>query len=310
MEYQIIDISEFDIEEFEQLGTKSKFWYRDAEGNSYLFKSIKTQNKFQEDVYRYGEDWAEKIACELAHFLGIPHAHYELAVYKGVNGVITPNFILGRGERLSTGNELIEKVNNSLSIENDNIQRITRVFTIMERIIKRKPIGFKGLSRIKSASDFFVGYMMLDTLISNQDRHTENWGMIETSKASTHLAPSFDHAASLGRNENDEARLARLQTKDRGQTVQSYVLKAKSHFYNTSSKRLKILQAFENSAKINPIAALAWLEKLESLEDKVIAEIIDRVPTSRMSCISKKFAYEMIICNKKNLLDIKKDILT
>ncbi|MEZ2577975.1 HipA domain-containing protein [Buttiauxella ferragutiae] len=310
MEYNIIDISEFEIEEFEQLGTKSKFWYEDNNGDSYLFKSIKTQNKAMEDVFRYGEDWAEKIASELAELLGIPHAKYELATYNGMDGVISPNFILGKGERLSTGNELIERMNATSSTENDSIQRITRVFTIMERIIKRKPIGFKELDKIKTASDFFVGYLMLDSLISNQDRHVENWGMIETDKATTHLAPSFDHAASLGRNESDEKRRIRLDTNDIGRSVETYVLKAKSHFYNTSNSRLKILQAFENSARINPSAAMAWLERLSDLEDSMIYQVISRVPEERMSFTAKQFAYEIIRCNKNNLLKLKKEINT
>lgn len=40
MTYDIFDISYVDIDQHEQLGTKSKFWYEDN-GSAFLFKSIK-----------------------------------------------------------------------------------------------------------------------------------------------------------------------------------------------------------------------------------------------------------------------------
>lgn len=249
-------------------------------------------------IYRYGEDWAEKIACEIASVLQIPHVHYELALYRGQFGVISKNFILGKGERLSTGNELIERVNTYLPVESGQQQRITRVFLVMDKIIKKKPLGFDAINNIKSASDFFVGYLLLDALISNQDRHVENWGMIETIKGTTHLAPSFDHAASMGRNESDDNREKRLLTKDKGLSIENYVLKAKSHFYDVDNKRLKVLQAFEHS----PTAAKDWLLKLEEVSDTMIREIIDKVPSERMNSLAKEFSYRLIICNKRNLL--------
>lgn len=303
MSYEIIDISDVDIDQHEQLGTKSKFWY-EHNGNTYLFKSTKTSDKYGNVIIRHGEDWAEKIACEIAEALKIPHVHYELALYRGDLGVISRNFIVGNGDRLSTGNELIDRVNTSTPIESDQFQRIARVFLVMEKIIKKKPLGFDALTSIKDASDFFVGYLLLDALISNQDRHVENWGMIETFKGTTHLAPSFDHAASLGRNESDENRQRRLVTRDRGQSVEHYVSKAKSHFYDSDNNRLKVLQAFEHSAIINPLAADSWLLILEGLGDNMIENIIEQVPSERMTDLAKEFSFKLIICNKRNLLDL------
>ncbi len=47
---------------------------------------------------------------------------------------------------------------------------------------------------IHSALDVFVGYLMLDAWIANQDRHHENWGAISLNDG-LHLAPTFDHGA-------------------------------------------------------------------------------------------------------------------
>jgi hypothetical protein len=61
----------------EQLGTKPKFWFSDEGSNRYLFKLNRSEG---EDAT--GEDWSEKVVSELCEFLGLPHAHYEFAMWK------------------------------------------------------------------------------------------------------------------------------------------------------------------------------------------------------------------------------------
>jgi hypothetical protein len=74
-------------EDIEYLGTKRKFWFR-RDGGRYLFKAEERGT---------GEDWAEKIVCELAGLLGLTHVSYELAqAYEGAQsiqpGVICASF--------------------------------------------------------------------------------------------------------------------------------------------------------------------------------------------------------------------------
>jgi hypothetical protein len=302
-EYEILDISEFDWEDFEQLGTKPKFWYVD-QNIEYLFKSTKARNS-----ERLGEDWAEKIACELAEILGLPHAHYELAVHNGVRGVVTKNFVnknfLNRSESLTPGNELLQEYIVKLEDKNPNIQYVEYVHKVMEQKIVGKPLGFPSFLNIKTASEFFVGYLMFDALISNQDRHNENWGMITTSKGDKHLAPSYDHGASLARNESDETRKIRLESKDKGQQVSIYVKKAKSQFQHIeSNKRLKLLEAFRLYGLMEKKAALAWLDRLKELNERDMWNIINKVPSNLMSDIAKMFTYQLLICNRSNLLEM------
>lgn len=306
-EYLIQDISDFDSDTLEQLGTKSKFWYVNSD-IEYLFKSV-TSNTGE----RLGEDWAEKIACELAELLGLPHAHYELAVHNGIRGVITRNFInknsIQRSESLTAGNELLQEHISQLDVENPNIQFVAHVHEVMKNKIKGKPLGFPSLLNIKTASDFFVGYLMFDVLISNQDRHNENWGMIITSKGDTHLAPSYDHGASLARNESDETRKLRLESKDKGQQVANYVKKAKSQFQDPlTKKRLKLLEAFRQYALIEQSAAIAWLERLKGIEAFQIQEIISKVPSLLMSDMAKEFTLRLVISNRDNLLEMYNEL--
>ena len=58
--------------------------------------------------------------------------------------------------------------------------------------------------------DMFVGYLMLDALIGNTDRHHENWGIMTGRGRPQVLAPTYDHASSLGRELSDQKRQARM----------------------------------------------------------------------------------------------------
>lgn len=303
--YKVHDISLEEEDSYEQLGTKSKFWYFERDTNeSILFKSTKTK-----EGARLGEDWSEKVACELAELIDLPHAHYELAIYNSERGVISPNFINGKDQQLLAGNLLLR---NYLDVKdvNPNIQYIDHVHNIMINMIKLKPIGSKILSNIESASEFFVGYLMFDVLISNQDRHNENWGMI-TSITGNHLAPSYDHGASLARNESDEERNNRLETRDNGRKIPVYVKRALSQFHNPlNNKRLKLLDAFQLYGLKEKDAALAWLNLLEEkVTDDSVGLIIQKVPPTLMSEIARKFTVQLILCNRDNLLELRNKFL-
>jgi hypothetical protein len=85
--FDVYRIDRLAAEDVEYLGTKRKFWFR-RNGERCLFKAEERGT---------GEDWAEKIACELASKLGLPHVTYELAeeyevAERGQPGVICANF--------------------------------------------------------------------------------------------------------------------------------------------------------------------------------------------------------------------------
>lgn len=305
-EFEIFDISDADPSNFEPMGTKSKFWFKDSDGNRKLFKSTMVLDKQGNTVERMGEDWSEKIVCEIAKLLEIPYANYELGVFKDEKGVIADNFV-DENDEMVHGNQIIAHIlkiaGHKIGTARNSNHHLSRVSVALERIVENKPKGWDSLPGIKTAPDFFCGYVMLDALVSNQDRHDENWGMIISSDGRRFLAPSYDHAASLGRNESDEVREKRLHTKDSGQSVERYVQKAKSQFIDLETKkRLKTMQAFTLYGAFFPVAALAWLDRLRVVPKEAFRGIIDRVPASRMSEISKEFAYRIILANREELL--------
>ncbi|MGI9305076.1 MAG: phosphatidylinositol kinase, partial [Gammaproteobacteria bacterium] len=157
---------------------------------------------------------------------------------------------------------------------------------------------------IADAAGVFVGYLMLDALVSNQDRHHANWGLVLLPEKGAFLAPSFDHASSLGRNETDSARADRLTTKDRGRSVEAYVARARSAFYATDSSTtpLTTLDALREATKIRPEAADYWLRQLADIENVSYRDIFAEVPGAEISEPAGDFAARMIEINANRIL--------
>ncbi len=283
----------------EQLGTKPKFWFGNKPS---LFKEIREGT---------GEDWSEKVACELAELLGIPHAEYDLALWKGRRGVVSNSF-LPSGGRLIHGNELLAKIVPQYPATKffQVRQHSLRVVTTLVHASK-PPIGFALLPDIQTAVDVFIGYLMLDAWIGNQDRHHENWGLVLSKDGSVHLAPSYDHASCLGRIETDIEKYERLTTKDKNRTVDYYIGKASSAFYAspTSKKPLSTLDAFRSAARSRPVAGLTWLKRLETVLPDQTEQILRLVPPERISEVAVHFAQRMLELNRLRLLDCVKGLL-
>ena len=99
--FPIRKVDQLQAEDIEYLGTKRKFWFTSS-GQRYLFKAEERGT---------GEDWAEKVVCELARRLGLSHVEYDLAhEYEGQTpiqpGVICPSFA-PRPLSLVLGNQLL-----------------------------------------------------------------------------------------------------------------------------------------------------------------------------------------------------------
>lgn len=297
MTYPIIELASDARIQLEQLGTKTKFWYRDQNEQNMLFKEGRPGT---------GENWAEKVCCEICRLVGLPHAEYDLAVWREKKGVVTPSFA-PEDARLILGNELLAKIINDYE-EGTRFQVCQHTVQIVMEVASNSfvglPLGWLTPVVIQDAASVFVGYLMLDALVSNQDRHHENWGVILLPGQSVSLAPTFDHASSLGRNESDQTRAERLKTRDRGRSVEAYVERAKSAFFATptSSKPLKTLEAFREAAKIQPAAADYWLKKLAKINHEDYKHILAKVPDTEISASARDFACKMLEINTDRIL--------
>jgi hypothetical protein len=303
--YPIVEVAANAPEADEDLGTKDKFWF---EGERKLFKAARRNT---------GEDWSEKTASEIAKLFGLPHAHYDLAQWNDENGpvrgVVTPN-ICPEGASLIHGNELLRDIDpdygSGQSKFHNPTYTLNRVLESIHNSGAGLPPDWAKPPVIGDACDLFLGYLLLDALIGNTDRHHQNWGLIRMNDATLCLAPTFDHASSLGRELLDEEKSARLQTRDRGYSVRAYTEKAKSAFYlnETDKAHLSSMDAFLHAGRPRRGAALHWITTLESLGQDQIAILIDEVPPERMSPVSADFTRLFLKINRDRLIESKNQL--
>ena len=148
-----------------------------------------------------------------------------------------------------------------------------------------------------------ASYSILDGLIGNTDRHHENW-MIKQDfsggEVRLSLAPSYDHATSLGRELSDEQR-QRILASD---GVLRYLQRGRGGVFDVSG-----LERAPAPLKIAQLIRRRWpdyvrgtLERIELAQDSEFRNIIERVPGQFMSELAKKFAYQAIATSKAELM--------
>ncbi|HET7291523.1 MAG TPA: hypothetical protein VFM88_03770 [Vicinamibacteria bacterium] len=286
----------------EAMGTKPKFWFSRDEA-MWLFKATRPGQ---------GENWAEVVAAGLAQMLGLPHAHYELARWRDSTGIVTPRFTPD-GFDLVHGNELLAERDPNYPRAGARYVR-TREHTIdtVRAVIADQrvglPIGWAPPASIETAADVFGGYLLLDAWIANTDRHHENWGLVvNIGRDERHLAPTFDHASSLGAHEPDNQRAKRLESPDPAFRVEGYVQRprVRSALYGAAgdARPLGLIEAFKAwaaHARCN-----AWLERLASVRENAVSELLDRLPSLDVSGPARAFAQAILAVNRRRILEAR-----
>ena len=304
-DYPIIDVTGWVVDRVEQMGSKTKVWLFDPSDRRWLFKQNRPGT---------GEDWSEKLGAEFAEALGLPHAAVELASLCGASGVISLDFISNRRTaQLVHGNELIvELIDAKYPAKGKKYgvsqHTVSRVLDVLDRPLIQLPSGVTLPPAISRPPELFVGYLLLDALIGNTDRHHENWGVIDlrptpAAPLRAELAPTFDHASCLGRELTDDRRSEALTTRDKNRTVNRYVEKMRSAFYKDAADAspLHPLQAFRLAAERFPTVTIAWFNRLNGITSDDMRSVIARVPLARMSDASRGFCIEVLELTKKSL---------
>lgn len=307
--FPVVTVESEEFQFFEQLGTKGKFWF---DNSKYLFKAGRQGT---------GENWAEAVAAKLAAALGLPHATYELAetsiALAGwdpspdglTRGVVTPNFT-PEGGRLILGNELIVSVSTSATSRAQHRRAqhtVQRLAALLDSAPVSVPADWEQPAQIETAGGVMAGYLLLDVLIGNQDRHEENWGFLVRPRPESillELAPTFDHASSLGRNETDERRAEKLRHNEPAHGMQGYAARALSQFYDRNVRRVSTLDAFRELAAHWPAEAKFWIAQLSRINELSFRLLMNEVPPDWISDVARDFATELLLENRRRLLQL------
>lgn len=299
-----IDVSSWVVVADETAGAEVKLWLEDPQGRTWLYKPVVIKNG-----HRQGEDWSELVASSVANQLRIPCASTALAVLDGVDGSISldlrprqselvpgwiwmlvehgvPDYIPGRDPRCPRW-----RPGHSLA----NIQQV------LEGVLPPPgctlPNGF-------TAFDVFAGYLVLDALIANRDRHDENWSVLRpaVSNEPAKLCGSYDHASSLGFNLTDRERLDRLAGGRGG--VLTWVAKGTAwRFEHDPAVGPSTLVALAGQAvgTASVVANTYWREAVTSVRLDEAADLIEDVP--EVSEPTRTFTRTVLSTNLKRMRD-------
>jgi hypothetical protein len=219
--FPILEVTSAVRSDVEQLGSKPKFWFK-HQGENWLFKEARKNT---------GEDWSEKIASEIAALLGLSTHRAELAVWEGKRGCAVKSFITSNQSVLVHGNELLGGLITGYDKEKERGQAdhtFDNIVTVLEKL-------FPSEKARRAAASRMVGYLVFDALVGNTDRHHQNWGVLlerreqpgQQAAFFLQLAPTFDHASSLGRELTDETRERHLFEG----TIERYIRKGKGGIF-------------------------------------------------------------------------------
>lgn len=236
-----------------EVGRKQKNWLENN-GKEYLFKT---------GASNY-EIFAEVISAELAHQCNLSTADYDVAVYNGHIGVVTPSF-LKPGDIILSGEDLFKyaklfspesKFNNSI----DNIVDMLKLCTSRDYDIEKIK---EELTKI----------WLFDGLICESDRNFSNWSIIINGNE-IRVAPIYD-CSTMCRMNNDINSLVR-NVRDEHDIISmvssiKFQLKRKQE-----DKDDDFLDAFQCFCKEEPLMAKQFINSLDMIDVNRAIETIEK----------------------------------
>jgi hypothetical protein len=232
--------------------------------------------------------------------LEILHGRVELAIFENVQGSATESF--AREGELFHGNQVLAgKV-----LGYDPAKRFRQSSHTLANIFSALEQVFRAPEGVRAAKEQIAQYLVLDALIANTDRHHENWGILRKRTVdgwTDIVAPSFDHASSLGRELVDESTgkcRHRILAENR---IGQYTESAPGAIYwDPSDKRaISPLELVRRAAALHPNLFRRAFASLDKLKKESLERIVKRVPPGWMSDIARHFAIELTCYNLKQL---------
>lgn len=209
---------------------------------------------------------SEKIAYEISKVLGFKCAKIELA--KDENGTIAilNYYFLKKGMMHTDALYYLRKIGNNRS-EYHNLKNIL-IFLEEQN---------------KQLVNDFLKIMIFDSLIGEQDRHEENWGITKNQNGIS-LSPIYDNGCSLLRDQFSN--LDKLLNDH--EKMNNYIKKSTSLIYDEYGKRYKHFALIDKLLVIYPQQMKELIRKLNKLDDKKIEDIVNAMPEKYLSEKHKK----------------------
>jgi hypothetical protein len=278
----------------------------DANDHHWLFKPVEIHANGE----RQGGDWAEKVVAEIARELQIPTAEIELAVRDGVAGSISrnvkPEFWDMWSGRLWLDADPAVGYSSALATKSKRIRGSSVGYDLPSISTVLNAVGpVSGFEFTKDMTGFqvFVGYLLLDALVANRDRHEDNWAVVVPAVGDfePRMSALFDNAGSLGYQLNDDGR-HRILNEDGGLARWAARGTAWRFHSPTAATPVSLVELAIQALQMSGNGAdLPWLSRIESLSSEALDSILDRMP--EMSEAARIFAREIVLMNLERIRD-------
>ena len=214
----IVVIDDWPVAEEPLTGSRAKNTvYDPVTHRNFVFKKPKPD--------RESQMWSELIASYVAgDLLAWPVQHVAIASYGESFGNLIGYIYNSDGDEFIEGWSFCREQDPDYDLERGEHHTLPLLMAV------GRALEADGLAE-ESFAAFWARAFALDALLSNTDRHAENWAVIKTGDQ-RRMAPLYDNATSLG-CEVDEGRLAQSwfdgRNQLRSETVQRYLSRGRHH---------------------------------------------------------------------------------
>lgn len=248
--------------------------------------------KYQAEGYVTSELCSEKIAYELAKELGFECARVELARDEnGKLGIL--NYLFSNPPKIKHTD--IAAYLKEASSDRAHFYTLTNIKSVLDNI---NADLFRG----------FVRIMLFDTLIGEQDRHEENWGVLEDSNGIVRISPLYDNGDSLAR---DLASYEKIMEYESGtKNFETYsnrsltcIMKEPEDIIDGISRKYRHFELIDKLITDYPELVQNEVLPILALEDKKIEKIVHKVPSDFLTEMHKAYIIKYIIMRKQKLVE-------
>lgn len=230
---------------------------------------------------------SEKIAYEIAKRLGFSCARIELAEDENGKQAILNYYFLKDG-----------KDHNDALFYLKNLGNNRKEYYTLDKILN-------FLTNIgEDLIDDFLKIMVFDSLIGEQDRHEENWGITKDVKDNMQMSPIYDNGCSLMRDQY----MNLDEFLNNSCKMYQYIKKSTTYIYDNNGKRFKHFDLIDLLMEIYPEKTKLIINKINELTDEMILEIVQPIPETYLSEKHKRCVVLFIKERKKILLDKLKEV--
>lgn len=290
--FPILTLRATDVLAPEEMGSKRKGWVRvNNDAKLWLFK----YSRLSAGVMT-GEAWAEKVGAEAAAALGIRAAQVELATLDGETGCVSRQFpeLSEQGVELVHGCDLLPGV----VLGYDKGRRFRQAEHTLENILAAVARVIPSEAEREQAFRELAGFVVLDAFILNTDRHHENWALLRWRDAFVRVrhkvAPSYDHASSLARNEPEDKLAGWLANRSMNR-AEWYARRGHGGiFLGEEDRGANPLHLAEVAARRWPEYFRPWIERVRQLDFSVLECIMQRLPAGLISESHRQFALALL----------------